>query len=244
VVPSGRGASGDTFRLLPMAAIDPTSATSDASVVRIGTNEWDQVGTITVQEFLPQMAISPEQQQRTARQFSLRQGTPSGTANLTRAFSLRGQVVNSGNQPLGTIEDAAIDLGRASAVAILKPTRRFVRTQQKFLVPFDRLQISGLGQGQITSTLSPYDFQQAQTTLTPTGFANAPFAPANRQSVTDAAMAVQQALGNSGVQAIPESRIVLLGNVQDQQRKLEIERAANQAAPGVRIDSQITVRGR
>ncbi|MDO8544340.1 MAG: BON domain-containing protein [Opitutaceae bacterium] len=62
-----------------------------------------------------------------------------------------------------------------------------------------------------------------------------------------AAIAVRQAIDRDqsiqgSVQVIPESRIVLQGSVPSEQKKNEIEQAARQAAPGVRIDSNLTVR--
>jgi hypothetical protein len=130
-----------------------------------------------------------------------------------------------------------IDFHNRHAAPLVKTSGVAAGSEQKVLVPFHRLQMSSdQSQGAITANVTRAELQQ----LTPTGYASGQY----QQDARSAAAAVQQALQNvsqGSVQVIPESRLVLRGTVDSEQKKSEIEQAARQAAPGVRVDSQITV---
>lgn len=255
VVPAGAGQGGETFRLVPIEAMD-SNADGEAFTSRIDRAKWDQVGTRTAEQTQARVTLSVEEQQRLADQYAL--GNQPGfndnraTLELVRASSLRGQPVRAGNAQLGTIADVAIDIRHQAAAAVLAPNGNFPGAQKVF-VPFDRLQLSEQTQGGVMTTLTRQDFQQAFGAPAPTGYnaynpAGRPFTPVAQQPVTTHAAAVQQALArnqalNARVQVMPESRLVLRGSVPNQQLKAQAEQAAAQAAPGVQIESQITVQG-
>ena len=247
VVPSGAGASGETFRLVPMAALERAGGT-DGLAVRIGKAQWDQVGTMTQQELPARVALNPEQQARIAQQFAV-QNQPGQDAaaagELVRASTLKGQALRSGNEQIGTIEDVAIDVRHRTAAAVLNSMAGLTGSEQRFLVPFSNLQWSAEANAGATTTLGRNDFQQVQTALTPTGFTGAPFtrgAPPNQALQSTVQHAVNQASGGaSNVQVAAETWLILRGSVDSEQKRADVERAVQQAAPGLPIDNKLTV---
>lgn len=239
VVDSG----SNTFRLVPTSAFD-VNHTANAIVLRLDRNQWDKVGTLTEGELKGRISLNAEHQQRLAQQFGLREAlNAEGFDALMRATSLRGQALRAGNDSVGTIEDVAIDLARQTSAAIVKANAAFAGSEQRFLLRFDQLQSDDQG---FTTTLTRAAFQPVPAgAFGPTGYANAG-APFTTAPISSAATAVQQALARAGanrtVEVVPENRIVLRGSVENEQKKNEIEAAARQAAPGTRIDSELTVR--
>ena len=246
VVPSGAGGAGETYRLIPVAALDPTSGT-DGLRISLGKAQWDQVGTVTEQRLQGSITVSDDQRQRLQQQFSLAQPLDGSNSTLLRATQLRGKTLQSGAQQVGSIEDVAIDVRHRVAAAMVTPTGTPAVAGQKFLVPFAQLQISGADQPAINTTLTQLHFQQAQAGA-PTGYTGSPFTSANPPA-TAAAIAVRQALdqdqvlAKANVQVIPESRIALRGTVESEQVRSNIERTAKEAAPGLQVDNHITVQG-
>jgi sporulation protein YlmC with PRC-barrel domain len=242
IVPTGRGAGGETFRLVPMATLDPAASSQEALALKITRAQWDQVGTITEQEIQGRVSLNADLVQRNARQFSL-PGAENAAAmsNLVRATGLRGQPVRSGAEQVGTIEDVLVDVVRQTAAAAVKPATNFAATNAAVIVPFAQLQFTP--EGAITTTLGRNEFQAAGG-LTPTGYTDA--AATQTQAAASAvqqAIANNRAFGGSNVQVTTENRLVLRGTVSTAQQRADLERTATQAAPGVRIDNQITVRG-
>lgn len=252
IVPSGAGTTGETYRLVPIGALDMTD--SAGWRVKIGQGQWDRVGTLVEQRLQGRFALSEDLREQLGREFGMT-GTPSDdVAEFVRASLLRGQQVRTANAQLGTIEDVLVDVNHKTAAVVISPMAANGVVAQKYVVPFQQLQIGTGAQPVITTTLAPTVFQQVQTqpvqSYTPTGYSTVPFTqtastPA-QQPVTAAASAVQQALARdqaaAGVQVVPESRLVLRGTVDNQQQKMAVERAATQAAPGTPIENQITVR--
>lgn len=246
VVPSGAGTSGETFRLVPMTALERTSGT-DGLTVRIGKTEWDRVGTMTQDQLPARVTLNAEQLQRLAQQFAIgsQPGQDATAGELVRASSLKGQALRSGSDQVGTIEDVAIDVPRRMAAAVLKSAGGFTGSEQKYLVPFHQLQWSGDSSSGITTSLTRNEFQQAQSKLSPTGYTGAPFtrggaAPQATQAAVQ--QAVNQAAGSAGVQVAAETWLILRGTVDNEQKRAEVERAAQQAAPGLPIDNKVTVK--
>lgn len=248
VVPSGAGEGGETFRLVPMAALQSTMGT-DGLTARIDKSKWDQVGTMTQQELPSRVTLNTDQLQRLSQQFGLTgSAQETTTGELVRASSLKGQALRSGNDQVGTIEEVAIDVPRRMAAAVVKSSSAFTGSEQKFLVPFQQLQWSGEPSAGVTTTLTRNQFQQAQSALSPTGFTGAPFSRGGPppQAVQAAQTAVQQAVnqaaGSAGVQVAAETKLVLQGTVDSEQKRSEVERAAQQAAAGIPIDNKVTVK--
>lgn len=250
LVPSGTGASGLTFRMVPVTAGDPNARSSNDLVLRLNQGQWNQVGTSSESEVSGRVTLNPDVQRRLSDQFQLTGEDARASAQLLRVSQLKNLPVRSGNDQLGTIEDVFIDSRRNASIAVLKPTGNFSNGAQLYLVPMNRLQFSADAQTAITTNLTRSDFQQAQmanSNLTPTGYPQGQGQQSGHQPADGAAAAVQQALSRTqagaGVQVVPESRLVLRGTVQNEQQKAQIQQAANQAAPGVRIDNEITIRG-
>lgn len=250
LVPSGGGAEGSTFRVVPIGALDTSSP--ERLTVKIGQSQWDRVGTMLDQRLQGRIVLNSEQRERLGREFSMN-GTPSdNVAEFVRASQLRGQPVQSTNAQLATVDDVLIDLRHRTAAAVVTPASvSGAQVTQKFLLPFTQLEFGTGARPAITTMLAPTVFQQLPpqppASYSPTGYTSAPFTTVSQtQPVSAAASAVQQAIARdraaAGVQVVPESRLVLRGTVENQQKKIEIERAAIQAAPGVPIDNQLTVR--
>ncbi len=243
VVPSGAGASGETYRIIPMAALDPTSGTEGLRI-SLGKAQWNQVGTMTEQELKGTISLNDDQRQRLMQQFAItQQSSPNASHELVRASQLRGKTLQSGGQQLGSIQDVAVDVRHQVAAALVTPMGA---AGQKYLVPFAQLQISSPEQSSVNTTLTQMHFQQAQSG-TPTGVTGSPFLSANPPA-TSAAMAVRRALDQDAslsraqVQVIPESRIALRGTVESESIRSNIERTAKEVAPGMQVDNHITVK--
>lgn len=245
VAGSGAGPKGETYRIIPMAALN-SSPGGETFTVRLDRNQWDKVGTLIESRLQGKISIEEDHQQRLQHQFALA-GQPAPAIELIRASQLRGREVRAGNEQIGRVEDVVIDLHNHRAAPMVTLSSGFAGGSQKFLLPFAQLQLGDQPEAAITTSLTRADFQRVQPGLSPTGQSSAMFGQ-QQNSIANAATAVQQALSRdqsfatSGVQVIPESRIVLRGTVESQQKKAELERAAQQAAPGVRIDSELTVR--
>lgn len=249
VVPSGAGESGETYRLVPLAALQSTSGTEEFSV-SLDQAKWRTIGTLAEQRLQGSITLDSALRQRLAQQFAVSAdaAASAGTeaTSLVRASQIKGQSLRSGADQLGTIEDVLIDIPHRAATAILKPEGALAASNQNILVPFQRLQFSKEPQAGITTTLTQSELQQAQSNLTPTGRTTGPFGQpvaAGHQTVA----AVQQALqGNptlaqANVHVVPETRIALRGTVESEQIKSAAERIAKETAPGVQVDNQITV---
>lgn len=242
IVPSGGGPQGETFRLVPLTAVDP-AATGDGITSRLNQEQWNQVGTVTQGELPARFTMTTEHLQRLAGQFTVSgHAAPDVGAKgeLVRASALKGQPLRSGNDTVGTIEDVAIDLRRQVAAAVVKSQSEYTGGQeQRYLVPMAQVKAAEGGAGLVT-TLGRNEFAQAQSG--PTGFGSAPFtARAGQPQHAAVQQAVQQAAGGA-VQVVPEMKLVLRGTVDSDMKRVDAERAALQAAPGVRIENQIEVR--
>jgi sporulation protein YlmC with PRC-barrel domain len=245
IVPSGAGAAGETFRLVPVGALEPRSGV-EGITVRIAQAQWDQVGTMTQAELPARVSLNDEQRQRLTQQFAVanQPGFDAGNpGELVRASSLRGQALRSGNDQVGTIEDVAIDVRRRTAAAVLRTAGGFSGAEQRFLVPFHQLQVTGDAGAGLTTALGRNEFQQAQGALTPTGYTSGPFTRGGESPhrvQASAQQAVNQA-GGGGVQVAAETWLILRGTVDSEQKRAEVERAVQQAAPGMPIDNKVTV---
>jgi hypothetical protein len=243
IVPSGRGAGGETYRLVPVAALDPAASNAQSVKLRIDRARWDQVGTLTQDWLREQVSIDTAHRQRLAQQFGVTSPLPGEgtTVELIRASSLKGRAIQAGNETLGTVSDVIIDLPNGVAWALVSAAGNMPNAGRNYLFPFDRTQISA-GRGPITTSLSRNDFAGTQAMPTPTGF------PSGGQNMNGVVSSIQQAvqgipgMAPGSVQAVSEGRIVLRGTVTSEQQKAEVLRVASQAAPGVRVDNELVVR--
>jgi sporulation protein YlmC with PRC-barrel domain len=239
VVDSG----SNTSRIVPMRALQAGSGT-EGLVVQRPRPEWDQVGTMSAEQLQGSVTIDDDHQQRLARQFALGSAEPAAR-DLIRASALKDRELRAADGQLGRIEDVVIDF--ANQIAAPMVALNAAGMSQKYLVPMQHLQINE-GQGAITTTLSRNQFTASPPqAFAATGFNRGAYGPGNRP-VAAAVSAVQQALARDAslapgsVQVVPESRLILRGSVENEQKKAEAERAAQQAAPGIQIENQLTVR--
>ena len=241
LVPSGSGAAGETFRLVPMAAVQPGGA--DGLNVRISPEEWNRVGTMTQAELPARVTLNADQLQRLGQQFTSAGQAVQLHANgeLVRASSLKGQALRSGNDQVGTVDDVVIDLRQQVAAAVVKSANGYAGNEQRFLVPMAQIKGGADANAALTTSLGRQEFAQAQAGAT--GFGRGSFGQgyAGGHPVQAAQSAVRQAAGG-GVQVIAETKLLLRGTVDSEQKRSEAERAAVQAAPGMRVENQIDVR--
>lgn len=242
IVPSGGGGAGETFRLLPMTAVNPSSG-NDGLNVWVNQDQWNRVGTLTQAEIPARFTMNTEHLQRLASQFSVA-GMPApnvgATGELVRASALKGQAVRSGNDALGTVDDVMIDVRRRLAAAVVKASGGFMGNEQRYIVSFGQLKAADGGAG-LATTLGRNEF--AQATSGQTGYNSAQFNQAGGAHPAHAAVqqAVSQAAGPN-VQVVPETKLVLRGTVDSDNKRIDAERAAVYAAPGMRVENQIEVR--
>jgi sporulation protein YlmC with PRC-barrel domain len=246
-------AGSNTFRLVPMSALESGSGANGLQI-RLDRGQWQQVGTLAGDRLQGRIAIDPELHTRMHQQFALGGAEAHAAHNLMRASSLRGREVRTGNDQLGTVEDVVIDFHNKISAPVIRTTAGYGMGEQRVLVHFPRLQVNSDGHGPILASLGRSDMQQLRTQRAgaPTGNFGGNYQQAQSQQeqpLNSAAMAVQQALERAAVprgsvHVVPESRIVLRGYAESEQKKAEIERAAQQAAPNMRIENHITVRNR
>ncbi len=83
------------------------------------------------------------------------------SATLLRATKLDGRAVKANGEKIGEIKGLFVEPGASQAMALLEPSHRIGANDEKFLVPLNQLAIAGKGGRDITTQLSPADFQQA-----------------------------------------------------------------------------------
>ena len=177
VVPAG----SDTFRLVPVEALDRMS-TNEALVVRtnLSRDQWNRIGTITEVELPGRLSLTADQMQRAAQAFGIYPAV--GASNdMTRASKWKGQTVHTGGYQLGSVDDVIVDIPSRTAAALVRTTGGYP-TNTKFVVPFDRLQLTGDGNAPISTTLTRADFQAAQGAFQPTGATSAQYGQYGQQA--------------------------------------------------------------
>ncbi len=258
ILPSGGGAHGMTYRIVPISAF--TGATRDALVLRLDHAQWDRVGTMEESQLGGRVTIDVDHQQRLARQLGLSQRDVydgRGNAELVRATTFRGQSIRSGNGRVGRIEDVVVDVTRHESAVVFSSDRAFTGSEERYVVPFEHLGTNESGTWM--SRLNREDFQpndQSQFRRDDVIRRDDPqrerrgyVAPNQPNETESAAMAVQQALDRSWARgrvdvAVDGRHIILRGLVDTEQERTELERAAADTARGVRIENQIAVRRR
>ena len=87
--------------------------------------------------------------------------TPSGGSQLIPLGGLRGKIVSTGSENVGTISDVLIDAQRMTAAAILAPEQNFSFDNKRFIAPLRYLNLAARDQDPITTTLTRADFEAA-----------------------------------------------------------------------------------
>lgn len=274
LLPSGGGARGMTYRIVPISAFTASDETSLR--LRLDRGQWDRVGTLEEPMLKNHIVIDVDHQQRLSRQLGMPVNEINdgrGPLDLVRASSLRGQVIRagSGGGQVGRIDDIVIDVTRHESAVIIATDRTFAGSEQRFVIRYQNL---GKRDGRTwTSTLRRDDFPSNSDRVSLDYRAewdrpyrpdwdrdgrpdrpdyNRPGLPTGREPAYDlapAATAVKQGLDRSWaggrVEVVPENnRLVLRGIVEYENERLEAERLATRIAPDVRIENQIAIRRR
>lgn len=235
-----------TFRLVPMSALQPNSGPGGL-VLNISRAEWERIPTFSEQELLEHVSLDAPRQQQLQQQFHLAAAEPPAQ-NLIRSTLMNEREVRVGNQAVGKVDDVVIDFHNRIAAPSVKLNAGYGPGNSNVLIHFGSLQVSPEPRGAVTANVSVNDLRSpASSRLMPTGYPSG-FNPAGQPPANNLALAVQQALDRDAslprgsVQAMPETRIVLRGVVDNPQKRMDAERAAQQAAPGVPIENQLMVR--
>lgn len=83
------------------------------------------------------------------------------TRQLALASDIKGKTVRNGNQDVGSIKDIVIHVDQGKASALIDPSNDMVEGDDKFLVPFSR--IDHAGDKRYTTTVTRQDFERART---------------------------------------------------------------------------------
>lgn len=171
ILPSGGGAHGMTYRIVPISAF--TGATEDALILRLDRAQWDRVGTLEEWQLKDRVTIDVDHQQRLSQQLGLPRAEiydGKGPAELVRATTLRGQTIRSDNGQLGRIDDVVVDVTRHELAAVLNMDSSFIglgveqrnapEAQQRFIVPF--LELGTHESGAWVSRLRREDFATSE----------------------------------------------------------------------------------
>jgi sporulation protein YlmC with PRC-barrel domain len=240
-------AGSKTFRLVPMSALQQGSGTGGIQL-NLTRAQWDQIPTMSEQELLGSVSIDATRQQQFQQRFQLPAAEPAAD-NLIRATLMNEREVRIGNDTVGKVDDVIIDFHNRIAAPSVKMNPSFGPTDHNVLIHFPALQVNPEPRGAITANVSVNDLRSpGSSQLAPTGYPSGFNPQSQPQQITAAASAVQQALERDtsvprgAVQAMPETHIVLRGTVDSQQKRMDLERAAQQAAPGVQIVNQLMVR--
>lgn len=238
----------NTFRLVPMSALQSGSGT-EGIVLGIDRARWEQIATLNDQHLAGRVTLDAVHQQRFQHQFQL-PAAEAPAEGLTRATFLNQRDLHVGNESIGTVEDVVIDFHNKISAPLVRMKSGAGASGQRVLVHFSAIQVSPEYRGPIVANIGRGDFRQVRSPqATPTGYTGI-FNAQGEQRARSAARAVQQALERDAgvpagaVQVLPETRIVLRGAVDSEQKRVEVERTAQQAAPGVRVENQLMVRNR
>lgn len=280
---------GETLHAVPVAALNYEGAGGDERLTldidsarwsqaprfrkdRLSSLQGDQEGRSTY-EYYGQTWREPGQgitmQTPSQRQEGSAQKPAAGQSQFVVASDIIGKNIRSGSQDVGSIEDVLVQLQSRSAAVLLDPDDSFTGTDQKFIVPFSRLSLSG--SDMLTTSLSREDFSSAQVAqsdswaqqlqsaagklfIWPGAGSQRVAQDMNKQQAQQGQPPVAQireALqndtsiaqqGGRNVQVLAQGdKVVLLGTVQTEQAKEQIKDRAEKAAPGWSIDNQIRV---
>jgi sporulation protein YlmC with PRC-barrel domain len=254
--------AGDQLRIVPAGALRRASG-NDGFTVSIAQADWNRVPQVREDRFEQgQLALNDNERQRLQEVFPSAKGNTSDTgANLVRASKIRGKSVHSSDGDVGDIEEVVLDLDRHSARALIDPNSDFTGTDQKFLVPFARLDLQSREQDPVNTTLSREDFRTAQRSsvsatamdneagASPTGRTSAEQNPNVSASMSTAAQAVREAidrdpsLASANIRVVPQDeKLFLRGSVSTGELHDRAESVAERAANGVDVNNELSVR--
>jgi sporulation protein YlmC with PRC-barrel domain len=252
---------GDQLHIVPAAALQRGTG-NEGFTIAIAQADWNRVPTVREEQFEEgRLALGDSERQR------LREVFPGATddnnqsnATLLRASKIRGKGVRSTDGDVGDIEEVVLDFNNRSARALIDPKSDFTGTDQKFLVPFARLDLQSREQDPVMTTLSRDDFRTAQRgsasaatssgdSASPTGRSSAEQNPTMSAGMSSAARAVREAidrdptLASANIRVVPQDeKLVLRGSVSTDELHDRAESVAERAANGVDVNNELSVR--
>jgi hypothetical protein len=191
---------------------------------------------------------------------------------LVLVREMMGKPLHRGEETIAKIEDVIVHLPSHMAAVLIDPRDNFVGTDQKFIVPFSNLTITENNEFTTTINVQHFTSAPVSTDATwavSTGAFKAPYLwpvygtsatplahtppPAQNRGVSATRPPVEeirQALAADAhtrwtdVRVIAANdRVILVGNVQDEDDKRRVESRVSQAAGGWKIDNQIRIAG-
>jgi len=171
---------GDKLHAVPISALNyDTASGSERLTLDIASDRWEQAPRFTKDRL---SSLQADQEGRTTFEYygqtwrdagqSLSMNNPvrnQGTTSqqqqqqqpqLVLASDIIGKNIRSGGQNVGSIEDVVLQFQNRSAALLIDPDDDFVGSDQKYVVPFNKLTLSG--GDRLTTTLTREDFSSAQ----------------------------------------------------------------------------------
>ena len=150
---------GDRLHVVPFDVLQ--EAGNRSFTVSTTEAQWKQGPTINEESFEEnRLSLDPQVRDQIAQTFSGSQVKPSSD-ELLRASKIRGREVVANDQKIGKIDGLVLQSGQLRASALFDPDNEFIGTEQKFIVPLDRLSLSTGGEDKVTTSLTRDDFRNA-----------------------------------------------------------------------------------
>jgi sporulation protein YlmC with PRC-barrel domain len=151
---------GETLRLVPFQSLD-RRAGADSVSLRDAQSEWDRFTVIQADDLRDgRFNVVTDREPPRAERRDVRGGADE-RRDLISAAKLRGHSVRAGTEEIGEVEDIVIDFERRMATALIETDSDFTGSEEKYLVPLDRLRIES-GRDVFTTQLTRADFQDAR----------------------------------------------------------------------------------
>ncbi len=256
---------GRTLRAVPFSAVKlDTSSSVPQMTADIDQARWNQAPLFKKNQVA---SLSQDQRGREIFQFYGQKPPSQGSQQLALTSSIIGRDVYGNAQTVGEVEDVIVQLQSGTAAALLDPNNDFAGTDQKYLIPLNKLTLPG--PDTLTTTLSRRDFASAKVssdaswarsdygstlyvwpsyTATEQGGARRgevvqSNAQAPVEAIRDALQSDPRSSRESGIISIVASgdRVILGGTVQSEDMKQRIGDRAKRAAQGWDIENQIRV---
>lgn len=165
---------GDRLRVLPFQALhmkdDKFSVDLDEAswkkLARLNEQDWEEgrVNVLTAATVGTEAGAPAGREPADAAERAGELTEEIDYAGLVRASKVRGKEITAGQQQVGTIEDIVIDFDHGTVTALLDPESEFTGTDEKFLVPFGKLEMGVDAQEEtIMTSLASNDFRQLST---------------------------------------------------------------------------------
>lgn len=152
---------GETLRLVPFQSLERRAGADSVSLRGDARSEWERFDVIRPEDLKEgrfNLATEREPPRAERRDPAMDRGD---RRELTSAGKLRGHSIRAENREIAEVEDVVIDFDQRVARALIETDSDFTGSEEKFLVPLDRLQIAP-GREAFTTQLTRADFQDAR----------------------------------------------------------------------------------